>query len=119
MMNPRFTRIALPLMAIGGVVFADAQPTRFVSTVQMAVQESNPVLMQRSQRLVMDQFAHTFDSWPEFQGKRYEVRTTGNEVVLYLVTNDDMRGPMQHAVSSMIQNLNGRVRARGKSLFYR
>lgn len=119
MMNDRLSLLALPFVVAGGTVLADAQPTRFVSTVQLAVQESNPVLMQRSQRLVVDQFAHTFDSWPEFQGKRYEVRTTGNEVVLYLVTNDDMRAPMQHAVSSMIQNLNGRVRARGKSMFYR
>ena len=114
------SHIALASLLVGGAAFADRVVSpHFVSTVQLAVQENNPVLVQRSQRLVVEQFNHTFDDWPEFQGKHYDVRMAGNEVVLYLITNDDMRAPMQHAVSAMIQNLNGRVRARGKSLYYR
>src|SRR5262249_35321141 len=53
------------------------------------------------------------------KGKTYEVRTFGNEVIFYLVSDDDMRVPMQHAVSVLVQSLNGRVRTHGRSMFYR
>ena len=91
----RVTRIAVASLLVGGVALADqlTPSPHFVSTVQFVVQESSPGLVQRSQRLVVEQFAHTFDSWPEFQGKHYDVRMAGNEVVLYLITNEDMRVP--------------------------
>lgn len=92
---------------------------QFMSTVQLAISEPDPRLLRRSQQLVLEQINAGFQAWPQLRHKSYDVRTQGNEVVLYLITNDDMREPMQQAVSSMIQNLNGRVRARGRSLFYR
>src|SRR5688500_3711152 len=94
-------------------------PAQFMSTVQMAIVENDPTLMRRSQDLVREQMLSGFQAFPQLSNRRYEIRTTGNEVVFYLVTNDDMRAPMQQAVASMISNLNGRVRARGRSLFYR
>lgn len=92
---------------------------QFMSTVQLAISERDPRLLRRSQQLVLEQINAGFQAWPELRHQSYDVRTQGNEVVLYLMTNDDMRAPMQQAVSSMIQNLNGRVRARGRTLFYR
>jgi hypothetical protein len=95
------------------------QTTQFMSTLQLAVDEPNSQLTQRSQKLVEDQFAVTVKNWPELNGHAYDVRTDGREVVFYMVTDDDTRVPMQRAVSSMIQRLNGKVRARGRSLFYK
>jgi len=96
-----------------------AQPTQFMSMVQMMIHESDPVQMRRSQRLVLEQMNKGFRAFPQLNDKRFDIQTSGNEVVLYLVTQDDMRAPMQDAVASMIQSLNGRVRTRGRSQFYR
>lgn len=96
-----------------------ASPMQFMSTVQFAIHESHPQIMQRSQRLVMEQMNHTLAAWPELQNRRYEIRQAGNEIIFYLVANEDTRVPMQEAVAALIQNLNGRVRARGRSLYYR
>ncbi len=96
-----------------------SHPAQFMSMVQLLIHETDPMLMRRSQRLVLEQMNKGFRTFPQLNDKPFEIRTTGNEVVLYLVTNDDMRTPMQDAVSSMIQNLNGRVRARGRSQFYK
>lgn len=94
-------------------------PAQFMSTVQLAIYESDPALMRRSQQLVLEQLNSGFRAWPQLEGRRYEIRTNGNEVIFYLTTNEDLRAPMQAALATMIQNLNGRVRARGRSLFYR
>jgi hypothetical protein len=85
----------------------------------MAVHEQNPVLTERSQRVVMEQFANTFSSQPDLENRRYDVKTTGNEVVFFITTESDMRTPVQELVADVIGRLNGRVRAKGRSSFYR
>jgi hypothetical protein len=92
---------------------------QFMSTVQLAVHEASPELLRRSQKLVREQFADVFAIEPEFEGRKFDVHTSGNEVVFSVVTADDVRPQMQQAVASMIQRLNGRVQARGRSMFYR
>ena len=105
--------------ATNGGSGANTPPSQFMSTVQVAVQEPSSELVQRSQRLVREQFVNVFATWPEFRGRSYEVRTQGNEVTLSLVTGEDIRPSMQQAVANIIEHLNGRVQARGRSLFYR
>lgn len=93
--------------------------TQFMTTVQFAVQERTAHLTQRGQRLVINQFADAFDNWPESEGRRYEVKMNGPEVVFYVTAANDIRQPMEKVVTQLIQNLNGRVRARGRTQFYR
>jgi hypothetical protein len=97
----------------------EATNSQFMSAVQFATQESSAELMERSYRLLKEQFAQSVEVWPELQARPYQVRTFGNEVVFYFVTDTDMRVPMQRAVTALIQNLNGRVSMRGRSSFYR
>lgn len=105
---------------LSSIGLAGAAPQeQFLSSIELAVYESSPLLLRRSQQLVVDQFSQAFDTWPELTGHPYEVRTNGNEVVLFMTTHQDMRAQMQEAVANMIGNLNGRVRARGRSLFYK
>jgi hypothetical protein len=40
-------------------------------------------------------------------------------VVFYVSGSNDLRQPMEKAVTQLIQSLNGRVRARGRTQFYR
>ncbi len=96
-----------------------AVPAQFMTTVQFAVQERTAGLNRRGQQLVIDQFSDVFESWPEFEGRQYEVKMEGPEVVFYVTGTNDLRQPMQKAVTQLIQNLNGRVRARGRTQFYR
>lgn len=105
---------------LSSLTLAGATPQeQYLSSVEVAVHESSPLLLRRSQQLILDQFTQTFNTLPEFAGQSYEMRTNGNEVVLFLTTNKDMREPMQEAVANMIGTLNGRVRARGRSVFYK
>ena len=94
------------------------RPAQFMSMVQMLIHETDPAQVRRSQKLVLEQMNQGFRAFPQLSDKRFEIRTVGNEVVFSLVTEEDMRQPMQEAVASMIQSLNGRVRARGRSQFY-
>jgi len=106
-------------LAAGGAAALASPPLRFTSTVQLAVQEETPRLISRAQKVVVEQFANALSASPELHGRRYEVRTSGNEIIFYLLSDNDMRGPMQQAIAGMIDHLNGRVRARGRSAFYR
>jgi hypothetical protein len=119
--GPLFSKFLVVLLVSESCAFATPVVIRqqFMSTVQLAIREPSPDLLRRSQKLVMSQMQNTFQSWPELTGKHFEIRTVGNEVILSLVTNDDMRIPMQQAVAAMIDFLNGRVRASGRSSFYR
>ncbi len=94
-------------------------PAQFMTTVQFSVQERTPMLNQRGQQLVVDEFSDVFEAWPEFTGKRYEVKMNGPEVVFYVTGSNDLRQPMEKAMAQLIQELNGRVRARGRTQFYR
>lgn len=116
-MKPKSSLLVLllisPLLAFG-----DVPNSQFVSAVQFAVQDTSPELIQRSQVLVRQQFARNLEGIPAFQDTPYEVRTFGNEVVFYLVTPRDVGVPMRSAVSSLIQDLTGKVRMRGRSSIY-
>lgn len=102
-------------------IFADTMPpeTQFLSAIQMAVYEDSAMLTERSQHLVKEQFANGLVSFPSLGNSRYEVKTSGNELVFLLTSDKDIRDPLQQAVSDIIGQLNGRVRARGRSIFYR
>jgi len=93
-------------------------PAQFMSAVQIAIDETTPELTQRSQRVVREQFAHALEG-SELRGRPYETRTLGNEVIFYFVTPDDMRVPIQNAVYLWMGNIDGRVRGRGRTSFYR
>lgn len=108
----------LPPQPLAAAV-APTSPTQFLSSVQMVIQEPTPELLQRSQKIVREQFVNTFSGFPELQGKTYEIRTMGNEVMLSLVTNEDVRQLMQQRLANIVEHLNGRVDARGRMRFYR
>jgi hypothetical protein len=109
---------AVLLLVTPVITFGDVPSSQFVSAVQFAVQDSSPELVQRSQVLVRQQFARNLELIPAFHDTPYEVRTFGNEVVFYLVTPSDVGIPMKYAVSSLIQDLTGKVRMRGRSSVY-
>jgi hypothetical protein len=110
--------VAILLVLVSASAMA-VDATQFMAALQLAIDEPSPELTNRSQKLVREQLDLTFKSWPEFKGRQYDVRTDGREIVFYMMTGEDMQAPLQHAISSMIQRLNGRVRARGRSLFYK
>lgn len=112
-------KIALAGLLVSPFLMADVPREQYLSSIQMAVYEQNPDLLKRSQKIVVDRFNHTFDNWPEFKGRQYEVKQNGNEVTFVMTTPEDMRTPMQQAVANIIEHLNGHVRARGRSMFYR
>jgi len=106
---------------LGLNIFANSltPETQFLSAIQMAVYEDNPQLLERSQRVVRDQFDQRIIAYPGLENVRYDIKTSGNELVFFLTSNDDIRDPLQNAVSEIIGQLNGRVRARGRSMFYK
>jgi hypothetical protein len=104
---------------VATAAFAEHPKAQFISAVQMAVQEPSPQLIERSRQLVVEQFGQRFGMEPELRGRRFEIRTSGNEVLFILNTEDDMRAPVQQVVAQMIQQLNGRVHTRGRSAFYK
>ena len=114
--------VGLGCLGVGAALAADptaARPPQYVSRVQMVVHELSPELLRRSQGLVRDEFTSSLAGVPQFKGHPHEIRTIGNEVVLSLVSAEDVREPMQVAVANMIEHLNGRVHTRGQSLFYK
>jgi hypothetical protein len=114
------------LVAFGVDVIAseptpEKQPnrTRFASTVQLALQEPNAQQMKRAQTLVIREFENNVQIVPALRDARMSIQKSGNEVVFSLLMDDDLRAPMRQAMMRMIQSLNGRVRARGRTSFYR
>src|SRR5262245_23872018 len=115
----RVTKLFFPALLTSAFSIADAPQAQFISSIQMAVHENSPQLLARSQKLVLDEFGRTFDTQPMLRGKRFELKTQGNQVVFFMTTEDDMRVPMQAAVTQLIGHLNGRVYTKGKSAFYK
>jgi len=101
------------------IALAGNPKPHFISSMQMAIHEGSPELLLRSQRLVMQQMDQSLSMFPEMRGKRIDVRTQGNEVILIMSDQEDLRSPFKAAVAQAIEHLNGKVRARGKSMFYR
>lgn len=112
-------KLFIPSLLLSATAIADAPQAQFISSVQMAVHEKSPELTIRSQKIVVDEFGRTFAQQSALRGKRFEVKTAGNQVVVFLTTEDDMRGPMQSVVAQMVNQLNGRVYAKGRSAFYK
>jgi hypothetical protein len=92
---------------------------QFMSAVQFAFHENSPEMMERSRKVVKEQFAETLGGWPTLAGRPYEVKTIGNEVVFYLSSESDMQEPMQAAVARLVERINGKVRTRGRSQFFK
>ncbi|MBM4316423.1 MAG: hypothetical protein FJ116_02960 [Deltaproteobacteria bacterium] len=117
----RFSKTLFLVSLTGLISFAEPPPeqVQFLSAVQMAVYEDTPMLIERAQQLVRNQFDHGLGNFSGLENSRYEIKTSGNELVFFLTTNRDIRDPLQEAVSDIIGQLNGRVRARGRSMFYR
>ncbi len=101
------------------VVPAPAPAPQFTSTVQIAIQDPNRQQQLRSERLVLEQFSRGFDNWAALKGRRYQVRTAGNQIVFTLVSDTDIRTPMEEMVLSAVQLLNGRVHLKGRTTFLR
>lgn len=98
---------------------AGAAEEKFISSVHLSVQEPNPELMIRGQRLVAEQFRSALEVSPILRAHQFETHTNGNEMVFLLSADADLRAPVQDVLAEMINHLNGRVLARGKSMFYR
>ncbi len=96
-----------------------ATEERFISSVHLSVQEPSPELMMRGQRLVVEQFRNALEVSPVLRAHSFESQANGNELVFLLSDSSDLRGPVQDVLAEMINHLNGRVLARGKSMFYR
>lgn len=107
------------LAALEGVPGHSPLALQYVSTVQISVREDSDVLRARSQRLVREQFVGTLATFPQLRGVPFELQTSGNDVVFSMITDRDLRDPMQEALTSIIGKLSGRVRAKGKSLIYK
>ncbi len=107
------------IVSLGSFADSTHSETQFLSSIQMAVYEDSPILLERSQRLVRDQFDNQIAVFSGLENARYEIKSSGNELVFFLTSSRDIRDPLQAAVSEIIGQLNGRVRARGRSLFYK
>ncbi len=91
----------------------------FLTTLNFNIHEESPELLDRARNLVIDQFSTSMGLQTLLMNRGYQVATRGNEIVLSVVSQDDLRDPMQTAVSSMIAQLNGRIQTRGGARFYR
>lgn len=107
----------LAIFLFSSFVFASSE--QFLTTVHFAIREENPSLLERAQNLVLEQFSQTMGTHHSLSNRGYQVRTSGNEMILTLISGEDLRGPMQNAVSSMISSLNGKIQTRGGAHFYR
>lgn len=109
---------------LSGMAVAKADPqegqTRFASTVQLALQESNPIQMNRAQNVVIQEFEKTLNASPTLRDAQMSIQRTGNEVVFSVMTDEDLRAAMQQVVTHMIQSFNRqKLRMRGRTSFYR
>lgn len=108
----------------GAPIFPTPEPIyspehQFISTVQLAIHESDPMIFQRSHRMAIDELSQAVSDRPELKHFRYEIRNNGNEVLLYMVTNHDVRGPLESMLSNFRQGVDGKMRAKGRMLYYR
>lgn len=92
---------------------------KFISAVQWAVNESSPELTKRSQAILVKEFSNSLEAWPELQGTSFDVHTSGNELVFYFTTPQDMRVPIQGVVSAVVTQVREKFPSRGRALFYR
>jgi len=97
------------------------RPTRsqFVSTVKVTILETNPEQRNRAQRLVREQLVNTLSTFPALRNVPYEISSRGNEVVLSMVTQQDILAIMKEAVPVVFAGLNGRVGTHGLARVFR
>lgn len=101
-----------------GVVSRGKAAGRYMATVQFAVQESSPELSARGRKLVQEQFQQTLNSMPELSAGPFQVRSVGNEVAFYVLSDKEMNVLMHNAVPVLISRLRGKVRLRGLASLY-
>lgn len=88
--------------------------SQFLSAVQFSIQEPSPQLTERSQQLIRRHFAETVVVVPEMKEQTVDARVQGNELVFYMVSENDPQVAMQEMLSLLLERLNGQVRARGR-----
>ncbi len=100
---------------------AAERPTRsqFVSTVKVTILETSPEQRNRAQRLVREQLVNTLSTFPALRNVPYEISSRGNEVVLSMVTQQDILAIMKEAVPVVFSGLNGRLRTHGLARVFR
>lgn len=91
----------------------------YISSIQLQVTEPNTDLTKRSQNLVVKAFSRSMGMVPALKETPLRTETSGPNIVFTLTSNTDLQTPVQEILAQMVEDLNGRVLARGKSSFYR
>jgi|GEM_PF-1678803 len=120
-MNPVFT-VGLGVFGFLGVQLiaeTNEAPHQFTSAVQFAIREPSVELTQRSRGLIVQEVNHAISELPELRSRKFEVGGSGNQVLFMMNAANDIEKPIHRLVATVISQLDGRVRARGRSLFYR
>lgn len=94
-------------------------PTQYISSIQLNVKEPNSALTQRSQKLVVKAFDQSMAVSPHLKGKHFKTQAVGPDIVFTLTSDSDLQAPVREILANLVEGLNGRVLAHGKSLFYR
>jgi len=110
----------LLMLTLAGCSFGLAEPTaHYISSIQLHVLEPNSELTQRSQKLVVKAFQKSMGMVPVLKEKNLRTETSGPNIVFTLTSENDLQTPVQEILAQMVEDLNGRVLARGKSSFYK
>ncbi len=107
------------VLLFAGTVALALPEVRYVSSIQWVIRENSSPMIQRSQNLVVETMRNGFQNSPVLQHRPFEVKTNGENVVLYLTTQEDIRPQFQEFVEQTVQRLNGKVLAGGNVRFYR
>ncbi|NBX77016.1 MAG: hypothetical protein EBQ92_10715 [Proteobacteria bacterium] len=105
-------------MVLSGLGFSH-QNAHYISSIQLQVTEPNTALTKRSQDLVVKAFSRSMEMVPVLKDRPLRTETSGPNIVFTLTSNTDLQTPVQEILAQMVEDLNGRVLARGKSSFYR
>lgn len=101
-----------------GLGFSNS-PAHYISSIQLQVSEPNVDLTKRSQNLVVKAFQRSLGLVPVLKDRALRTETSGPNIVFTLTSDTDLQNPVQEILAQMVEELNGRVLARGKSSFYR
>ncbi len=110
--------LSFVLLSVSMVICAQPITQKYMATIQMAVHET-PMQLDRSQGRLIDEFTTTVSLWSDLRSQHYQVRRTGNEVIISFVSDQDIRVPVEGALREMIQKVNGKVPVHGRSFFHR
>lgn len=106
------------MIAFSGLGFANS-PAHYISSIQLHVVEPTNELTQRSRNLVIKSFQRSMGLVPVLKDRPLKTEMSGPDIVFTLTSGSDLQTPVQEILAQMVEDLNGRVLARGKSSFYR